>query len=151
MARGADAASLPVGSAVMVAGWLCCAGRRGLGDVRGRGSRRSLRRDPGYAVGAELSFGWMAIIVLTGDGSARGELFIELEADDCAYYFVDHANRAQSWLGQINTYDLGLPPDLGSTQIGYYLFKDMSRPSSSSEPLNIRSRGKGPKTGAFWV
>ncbi|KAJ7634769.1 hypothetical protein FB45DRAFT_474018 [Roridomyces roridus] len=38
------------------------------------------------------------------------ELFIKIEEDDCAYYFVDHVTHTEFWLEELNTYDLGLPP-----------------------------------------
>ncbi|KAF7325836.1 hypothetical protein MKEN_00434300 [Mycena kentingensis (nom. inval.)] len=37
------------------------------------------------------------------------ELFVKLEEDDCAYYFVDHATRAQFWMDDVDTEELGLP------------------------------------------
>ncbi|KAJ6473544.1 hypothetical protein C8R47DRAFT_987233, partial [Mycena vitilis] len=49
--------------------------------------------------------------------SNRVELFIKLEGEDCAYYFVDHGTRAQSWLVDTNTDDLGLPPVVSISQL----------------------------------
>ncbi|KAJ7089176.1 hypothetical protein B0H15DRAFT_277895 [Mycena belliarum] len=49
--------------------------------------------------------------------SDQTELFIELEDEDCAYYFVDHATHAQSWLEDTNTDDLGLPPVVSLSQL----------------------------------
>ncbi|KAJ7741399.1 hypothetical protein DFH07DRAFT_56083 [Mycena maculata] len=49
--------------------------------------------------------------------SEQVELFIKIEDEDCAYYFVDHATRAQSWLEEIDTYDLGLPPVVSLSQL----------------------------------
>ncbi|KAJ7512641.1 hypothetical protein B0H11DRAFT_1946634 [Mycena galericulata] len=49
--------------------------------------------------------------------SDQVELFIKIEDDNCAYYLVDHATRAQSWLEEINTYDLGLPPVVSLSQL----------------------------------
>ncbi|KAJ7126102.1 hypothetical protein C8R44DRAFT_119891 [Mycena epipterygia] len=45
------------------------------------------------------------------------ELFIKIEDEDCAYYFVDHATRAQSWLEDTDTDDLGLPPVVSLSQL----------------------------------
>ncbi|KAJ7485939.1 hypothetical protein FB451DRAFT_1231486 [Mycena latifolia] len=45
------------------------------------------------------------------------ELFIKLEGDDCAYYFVDHATRTQFWLESCSTEKLGLPPVISLSQL----------------------------------
>ncbi|KAJ7662459.1 hypothetical protein B0H17DRAFT_1020131 [Mycena rosella] len=45
------------------------------------------------------------------------ELFIKLEDDDCAYYFIDHANRTQFWLETSGTEELGLPPVISISQL----------------------------------
>ncbi|KAJ7136840.1 hypothetical protein C8R44DRAFT_767978, partial [Mycena epipterygia] len=45
------------------------------------------------------------------------ELFIKLEEEDCAYYFVDHATRAQFWLQSSSTDELGLPPVISTSQL----------------------------------
>ncbi len=37
------------------------------------------------------------------------ELFMKIEDDDCAYYFIDHATRTEFWLDAIETDALGLP------------------------------------------
>ncbi|KAF7364603.1 hypothetical protein MVEN_00329500 [Mycena venus] len=49
--------------------------------------------------------------------SGQLELFIKIEDEDCAYYFVDHASRAESWLEGIDTDDLGLPPVVSLSQL----------------------------------
>ncbi|KAK0449709.1 uncharacterized protein EV420DRAFT_1750506 [Desarmillaria tabescens] len=41
--------------------------------------------------------------------SSSMELFIKIEEDDCAYYFVDHATRIEFWLDATETDALGLP------------------------------------------
>jgi hypothetical protein len=38
------------------------------------------------------------------------ELFLQIDDDDCAYYFVDHVARTEFWLDALNTDDLNLPP-----------------------------------------
>ncbi|KAF7318902.1 hypothetical protein HMN09_00226000 [Mycena chlorophos] len=46
------------------------------------------------------------------------ELFLKLEDDDdCAYYFVDHSTRAQTWMEDIDTEDLGLPAVVSVSQL----------------------------------
>ncbi|KAF7355801.1 hypothetical protein MVEN_00908200 [Mycena venus] len=45
------------------------------------------------------------------------ELFIKMEDEDCAYYFVDHATQAEAWLEDIDTDDLGLPPVVSLSQL----------------------------------
>ncbi|KAJ7655927.1 hypothetical protein B0H17DRAFT_1185971 [Mycena rosella] len=45
------------------------------------------------------------------------ELFIKLEGDNCAYYFVDHATRTQFWLECSSTEELGLPPVISISQL----------------------------------
>ncbi|KAJ6597321.1 hypothetical protein B0H10DRAFT_2167688 [Mycena sp. CBHHK59/15] len=45
------------------------------------------------------------------------ELFIKVEEEDCAYYFVDHATHTQSWMEDIGTDDLGLPPVVSVSQL----------------------------------
>jgi len=37
------------------------------------------------------------------------ELFLQIEDNDCAYYFVDHATRTEFWLEELNTDDLNIP------------------------------------------
>ncbi|KAJ7211366.1 hypothetical protein GGX14DRAFT_624528, partial [Mycena pura] len=49
--------------------------------------------------------------------SGQVELFIKLEDEDCAYYIVDHATRAQSWMEDVDTDDLGLPPVVSVSQL----------------------------------
>ncbi|KAF7334018.1 hypothetical protein MVEN_02307000 [Mycena venus] len=49
--------------------------------------------------------------------SGQLELFIKIEDEDCAYYFVDHATRAESWLEDIDTDNLGLPPVVSLSQL----------------------------------
>lgn len=36
------------------------------------------------------------------------ELFLQIDDNDCAYYFVDHATRTEFWLDALNTDDLGI-------------------------------------------
>ncbi|KAJ6541114.1 hypothetical protein B0H10DRAFT_1855449 [Mycena sp. CBHHK59/15] len=45
------------------------------------------------------------------------ELFIKIEDEDCAYYFVDHATCAQFWIEDIDTDELGLPPVVSVSQL----------------------------------
>ncbi|KAJ7797588.1 hypothetical protein B0H14DRAFT_3547673, partial [Mycena olivaceomarginata] len=45
------------------------------------------------------------------------ELFIKIEDEDCAYYLVDHATQAESWLETIDMDNLGLPPVLSISQL----------------------------------
>ncbi|KAJ7081755.1 hypothetical protein C8R44DRAFT_823400 [Mycena epipterygia] len=45
------------------------------------------------------------------------ELFIKLEEENCAYYFVDHATRAQFWLESSSTDELGQPPVISISQL----------------------------------
>ncbi|KAJ7798955.1 hypothetical protein B0H14DRAFT_2904551 [Mycena olivaceomarginata] len=52
--------------------------------------------------------------------SGQLELFIKIEDEDCAYYFVDHATRAESWLEDIDTDNLGLPPVVSLSQLKLY-------------------------------
>nr|GAT59184.1 predicted protein [Mycena chlorophos] len=50
--------------------------------------------------------------------SQHVELFLKLEDDDdCAYYFVDHSTRAQTWMEDIDTEDLGLPAVVSMSQL----------------------------------
>lgn len=49
------------------------------------------------------------------------ELFIKIEEEDCAYYFVDHSTHAESWLEDTNTDDLGLPPVVSLSQLSKWL------------------------------
>ncbi|KAJ6532972.1 hypothetical protein B0H19DRAFT_1186731 [Mycena capillaripes] len=52
-------------------------------------------------------------IMISGDI----ELFLQLEGEDCAYYFVDHATYAQFWLESSDTDKLGLPPVSSTSQL----------------------------------
>ncbi|KAJ7513100.1 hypothetical protein B0H11DRAFT_1948656 [Mycena galericulata] len=45
------------------------------------------------------------------------ELFIKLEEDGCAYYFVDHSTRTQFWLENSSTEQLGLPAVISTSQL----------------------------------
>ncbi|KAJ7924641.1 hypothetical protein B0H13DRAFT_2184436 [Mycena leptocephala] len=45
------------------------------------------------------------------------ELFLELEGENCAYYFVDHATCAQFWLESLETDQLGLPPVISTSHL----------------------------------
>ncbi|KAJ7089375.1 hypothetical protein C8R44DRAFT_720436 [Mycena epipterygia] len=49
------------------------------------------------------------------------ELFIKLEKENCAYYFVDHATRAQFWLESSSTDELGIPPVISISQLSEFL------------------------------
>ncbi|KAJ7037864.1 hypothetical protein C8F04DRAFT_1090440 [Mycena alexandri] len=49
------------------------------------------------------------------------ELFIKIEGEGCAYYFVDHNTRAQSWMEDIDTDALGLPPVVSVSQLNLCL------------------------------
>ncbi|KAJ7148856.1 hypothetical protein C8R46DRAFT_1311040 [Mycena filopes] len=49
------------------------------------------------------------------------ELFIKLEGDDCAYYFVDHGARAQSWMENVDTDVIGLPAVVSVSQLNLCL------------------------------
>ncbi|KAJ6473316.1 hypothetical protein DFH09DRAFT_1057753 [Mycena vulgaris] len=49
--------------------------------------------------------------------SDQVELFIKIEGEDCAYYFVNHTTRAQSWMEDIDTDELGLPPVVSLSQL----------------------------------
>lgn len=50
------------------------------------------------------------------------ELFLQIEDDDCAYYFVDHATRTEFWLEELNTDDLNIPAVVSPS----HLRQDMS-------------------------
>ncbi|GLB42354.1 hypothetical protein LshimejAT787_1103690 [Lyophyllum shimeji] len=52
-------------------------------------------------------------ILLTDDV----ELFLQIEGDDCAYYFVDHRSRTQFWLDVVDTDDLGLLPAVSPSHL----------------------------------
>ncbi|KAF7335713.1 hypothetical protein MVEN_02226800 [Mycena venus] len=45
------------------------------------------------------------------------ELFVQLEGQNCAYYFVDHATCAQFWLENSDTERLGLDPVTSTSQL----------------------------------
>jgi hypothetical protein len=49
------------------------------------------------------------------------ELFLELEGEDCAYYFVDHATCTQFWLENLETDQLDLPPVLSTSHLSKLL------------------------------
>lgn len=49
--------------------------------------------------------------------SDQVELFLKLEDEDCAYYFVDHANRAQFWMESLDSDSLDLPPIVSQTHL----------------------------------
>ncbi|KAJ7158968.1 hypothetical protein C8R43DRAFT_994627 [Mycena crocata] len=49
--------------------------------------------------------------------SQQTELFLKLEDEDCAYYFVDHATRTQFWLETYETDELGIPPVVSTSQL----------------------------------
>ncbi|KAG7448689.1 uncharacterized protein BT62DRAFT_721694 [Guyanagaster necrorhizus] len=53
--------------------------------------------------------------------SRSTELFIKIEEDDCAYYFVDHATRTEFWLDIIETDALGLPDMASPSHLRTYL------------------------------
>ncbi|KAG6906814.1 hypothetical protein DXG01_011998 [Tephrocybe rancida] len=45
-------------------------------------------------------------IVLSNDV----ELFLQIEENDCAYYFVDHQSQTTFWLDTLDTDEIGIPP-----------------------------------------
>ncbi|KAJ7785164.1 hypothetical protein DFH07DRAFT_1054549 [Mycena maculata] len=51
------------------------------------------------------------------DVSRETELFIKLEEDGCAYYFVEHSTRTQFWLETSSTEKLGLPAVLSTSHL----------------------------------
>jgi hypothetical protein len=58
------------------------------------------------------------------------ELFLELEGENCAYYFVDHATCAQFWMESLETDQLGLPPVVSTSHLS-----KCSRCSSPEEKI----------------
>ncbi|KAF8068882.1 hypothetical protein FPV67DRAFT_1095201 [Lyophyllum atratum] len=45
------------------------------------------------------------------------ELFLEIDGEDCAYYFVDHRSRTEFWLDAIDTDDLELLPAVSPSHL----------------------------------
>ena len=45
------------------------------------------------------------------------ELFLQLEGNDCNYYFVDHGVRTLFWLDAYDTSDLGILPVVSSSHL----------------------------------
>jgi len=49
------------------------------------------------------------------------ELFILIEDDDCAYYFIDHASRSQFWLEPLRSDEMGIPDVDSHSHLNIYL------------------------------
>lgn len=49
------------------------------------------------------------------------ELFIQIEGDDCAYYFVDHSTRTEFWLEAFSTEDLNMFPVVSPSHLSMFL------------------------------
>jgi len=47
----------------------------------------------------------------------RTELFLELDGNDCNYYFVDHGIRTLFWLDAYHTSELGILPVVSSSHL----------------------------------
>jgi len=45
------------------------------------------------------------------------ELFLELDGNDCNYYFVDHGARTLFWLDACDTSELGILPVVSSSHL----------------------------------
>lgn len=45
------------------------------------------------------------------------ELFIQIEGNDCFYYFVDHRSRTEFWLDNVDTNEIGLEPVVSTTHL----------------------------------
>ena len=45
------------------------------------------------------------------------ELFLQLDGNDCNYYFVDHGVRTLFWLEAYNTSELGILPVVSSSHL----------------------------------
>lgn len=48
------------------------------------------------------------------------ELFIQIEEDDCAYYFVDHSTRTEFWLEAFSTEDLNMFPVVSPSHLSKF-------------------------------
>ncbi|KAG6888385.1 hypothetical protein C0992_008640 [Termitomyces sp. T32_za158] len=46
------------------------------------------------------------------------ELFIQIEDNDCFYYFIDHRSRTEFWLDNLDTNEIGLEPVASPTHLG---------------------------------
>ena len=73
-------------------------------------------------VTAENIFAW--VIEVEKRASKKGfafthhtELFLQLEGNDCNYYFVDHRVRTLFWLDAYDTSDLGILPVISSSHL----------------------------------
>lgn len=49
--------------------------------------------------------------------SAQTELFLQIEDNDCAYYFIDHTARTEFWLDVVSTDDLNMLPVVSPTHL----------------------------------
>ncbi|TFK26155.1 hypothetical protein FA15DRAFT_667833 [Coprinopsis marcescibilis] len=49
--------------------------------------------------------------------SSSVELYLQLEDDDCNYYFVDHSTRTLFWLDAFETHEVGLLPVVSSSHL----------------------------------
>ena len=73
-------------------------------------------------VTAETIFAW--VIEVEERASKKGfaftdhtELFLELDGNDCNYYFVDHGARTLFWLDTYDTSELGILPVVSSSHL----------------------------------
>ena len=71
---------------------------------------------------AESIFAW--VIEVEKQASKKGfvftdhtELFLQLDGDDCKYYFVDHGVRTLFWLDAYDTSELGIMPVVSSSHL----------------------------------
>jgi len=69
------------------------------------------------------------------------ELFLQLDGNDCNYYFVDHGARMLFWLDAYDTSELGILPVVSSSHLskrdffGWFhriLIIDLRNPAGSS-------------------
>jgi len=73
-------------------------------------------------VTAENIFAW--VMEVEEQAAKRGfaftdnmELFLQLDGDDCDYYFVDHCARTLFWLDAYDTSELGILPVVSSSHL----------------------------------
>ena len=46
------------------------------------------------------------------------ELFIQIEGDDCYYYFINHHSYTEFWLDPLETSEIGIDPVASPTHLG---------------------------------
>lgn len=81
----------------------------------------------GWAAEAEKQFGDKGFILTDSI-----ELYLQVDDEDCNYYFIDRATQTVFWLEEYETSELGLHPVISPSHLSQFVLQLISRFISDS-------------------